>query len=138
MVGHMAQKKWVTVETACSRLKVSKTTLYRRMGKGEIESKKQGRQRMCLVDVPSETQSYADQPVELVEQLHSEIEHLGTEIEHLRTENQYLREELSGTRQRSDAIILQITMQKQQLEERQRGSLWRRIFKKAKSPVTWK
>lgn len=117
--------KWVTMAEACQILGVSQRTLHRRITRGEIPSKKEGKRRLVLID-DSQIIDISSQLAEtvLMEQLHKENELLRQQLERY--------EERS---QRQDTIILQLTRQleqSQRLLEYHKEPFWRRWISKKK------
>ena len=49
-------QKWVSISDTCAILRISKSTLYSRINQGQVESKREGKLTMCLIDVPDESQ----------------------------------------------------------------------------------
>ena len=86
-------QKWVSISEACVLLSISKSTLYRRINEGGIESKREGKLTMCLIDMPDETQyETSDTPnnsLQVIDQLRSENEHLRQQV--IQLQERYLR-----------------------------------------------
>ena len=103
-------KMWQTVTGACQSLGISQRTLYRRIKKGDIESKVEDNRRLVLVDVPDGLPE-ADNgrqvaSGELVTELRSRVEHLEQELD---KRNQQIDQQ--------NMIVMQLT---RQLEQSQR------------------
>ena len=121
-------KRFVTMAEACQILNISQRTLHRRIREGLIESKKEGKRRLVLVDdshiAASDTHmAEADMPL----------------MEYLREENAYLRQKLDeatklldSASERRETIVLQLKRQvdeaKRLLEDR--GSWWKKIWRR--------
>ena len=142
----MAQK-WVTVKQACNILDISRTTLYRRVKQGEIETKKDETSKtLCSIDVPNgtdnettsvpdETPCSAAQLGQEVEQWRERVESQEKEIAELKQELRRKDELLEDNRQRQDTIILQLTRQMEQsqrLLEYHAEPWYRRMFRKGR------
>ena len=113
---------WVSMKQACDILRISLSTLRRRIEKGEIESKLEGNKRSVLIHhntssdtSTTERETLTDIP--LTEQLKCQIETLQKQLDKRETETETLQKELSQNRERSDMIIMQLT---RQLEQSQR------------------
>ncbi len=139
-------QKWVTVKQACNILGISRTTLYRRIKQGEIETKKdEASKTLCFIDVPNGTDNgtmnVSDGTLDSVAQLGQEVKHwrerVGSqekEIAELKQELRRKDELLEDNRQRQDTIILQLTRQveqSQRLLEYHQEPWYRRWFKKS-------
>ena len=121
---------WQTVTEACHTLGISQRTLYRRIEKGELESKLEGNRRLVLVDDSQEADGVANvadaTDTALLQQVQSEKTHLREQVK-------ALQEELSQTSERHDTIVLQLTRQletQQRLLEYHQDPWYRRWFRK--------
>ena len=146
----MAQE-WVTVKQACNTLGISRTTLYRRIKQGEIETKRDDTSKtLCSIDVPNgtdngttsvpdETPYSAAQLGQEVEQWRERVESQEKEIAELKQELRRKDELLEDNRQRQDTIILQLTRQMEQsqrLLEYNQEPWYRRMFRKGRKEKT--
>ena len=128
---HMSSK-WITVDEAAAILKVSTSTVRRRVESGKIESKLEDGRR--LVWVSDDTQMSSSDKL-LITELHTQNEHLRNQIENLQeqvVENQRSSDDAS---QRHDTIVLQLTRQLEQSQrmlEAHREPWYRRMFKKGR------
>ncbi len=153
----MAQK-WVSVVEACHILGISKSTLYRQIKQGEIESKKDGKATLCLITIPDESQkeesetqlgaqTETNEIQQLIEQLRKENEDLNQQKEYLKEQTQRKDDQIgnlqtqleeshrdaSEASQRHDTIVLQLTRQlenQQKLLEYHQEPWYRRWFRK--------
>ncbi len=140
-------QKWVTVKQACNTLGISRTTLYRRIKQGDIETKKDDTSKtLCSIDVPNGTDStdngttsIPDAPpysaAHLGQQWRERVESQEKEIAELKQELRRKDELLEDNRQRQDTIILQLSRQmehSQQLLEYHAEPWYRRMFGRKK------
>ena len=140
-------QKWVTVKQACNTLGISRTTLYRRIQQGEIETKKDDTSKtMCSINVPDgtdngtttvpgETPYSAAQLGQEMEQWRERVDSQEKEITELKQELRRKDELLEDNRQRQDTIILQLTRQMEQsqrLLEYNAEPWYRRMFGKGR------
>jgi len=134
-------QKWVSVSDACVMLSISKSTLYRRINEGEIESKREGKLTMCLIDVPDESQHETsdtfDSLLQVIDQLRSENEHLRQQViklqERLDQKDEDLRkkdEKLAEASHRHDTVVMQLT----KIVEYQQQPFWRKLFQRKQLP----
>ena len=100
-------------------LNVSRRTLYDRINKDELITKKEGRNRLVWLDdtVEVDTSTYTKQNVDLVKELRSQLEYFKTKVMNLESQLNEYHQELSQQRQRTDTIILKMTDQNQLLLE---------------------
>ena len=134
-------QKWVSVSEACVLLSISKSTLYRRINEGEIESKREGKLTMCLIDVPDGSQygtnDTLDNSLQVIDQLRSENEHLRQQViqlqERLDEKDEDLRrkdEQIAEASQRHDTVVMQLT----KIVEYQQQPFWRKLFQRKQLP----
>lgn len=134
-------QKWVSVSEACVLLSISKSTLYRRINEGEIESKREGKQTMCLIDVSDasqhETNDTLNNSLQVIEQLSSENEHLRQQViqlqENLNGKEADLRrkdEQIAEASHRHDTVVMQMT----RIVEYQQQPFWRKLFQRKQLP----
>lgn len=155
-------KEWQTVTDACQRLGISQRTLYRRIGKGDIESKLEDGRRLVLADVPDD-KPVADTLAKLtdtqeLEQLKQEKTRLEGELENLRqqhdergqvlqdlerkaavveqarSEVEHLREQIQVKDKEIDELhqLLMTEKRQAQLLLEYKQPFWRRIFGRGK------
>ena len=110
---------WYSIRDSLQKLNVSRRTLYDRINKDELISKKQGRNRLVWLDdtVEVDTSTYTKQNVDLVKELRSQLEYFKTKVMNLESQLNEYHQELSQQRQRTDTIILKMTDQNQLLLE---------------------
>lgn len=116
--------EWHTVVEACRLLSISRSSLYRRIKAGEIESKDENGIRLIHIPTVSDV---GQELTQLVEQLKSENEYLRQELSKANTE-------LSDTKSRSDTIILTLTQELTQTRLQlpsPKKPFWKRIFRKS-------
>ncbi len=137
VAGDAMANKWQTVADACHTLGISQRTLYRRIKKGEIQSKLESGRRLILIDDSQVTDSVASvadmADAALLQQIKSENEHLRDQVKALQEERRAERESAEQSKERSDTIILQLTRQvdqAQRLLEHHQEPWYRRVFRK--------
>ncbi len=134
-------QKWVSISEACVLLSISKSTLYRRINEGEIESKRDGKQTMCLIDVSDESQHETsdtlNNPLQVIDQIRSENVHLRQQVtqlqERLNKKDEDLRrkdEQLAEASHRHDTVVMQMT----RIVEYQQQPFWRKLFQRKQLP----
>ena len=134
-------QKWVSISEACVLLSISKSTLYRRINEGEIESKRNGKQTMCLIDVSDESQHETNDtlnnPLQVLDQIRSENIHLRQQVtelqERLNKKDEDLRrkdEQLAEASHRHDTVMMQMT----KIVEYQQQPFWRKLFQRKQLP----
>ncbi len=134
-------QKWVSVLEACVLLNISKSTLYRRINEGEIESKREGKQTMCLINVSDESQHETsdtlNNPLQAIGQIRSENVHLKQQVtqlqERLDKKDEDLRrkdEQLAEASHRHDTVVMQMT----KIVEYQQQPFWRKLFQRKQLP----
>ena len=131
------KETWVTMTEACKILGISQSTLYRRVKKGEIESKKEDNATMCLVSVSNESQDDTMDTQELLSQLRGEVEYLRNELTQKESQTEEARKAAVEASQRHDTIVLQLTRQlenQQRLLEHQQEPWYRRWCRKRRTP----
>lgn len=131
--------KWLTLEQAAQAMRVSGSTIRRRINKGEIESKIESGRRLVLVresqDGTQPAQGDSQESGDILEHLHEENEDLRRRLSEVETGRERLETEFSSSRERSDTIIMQLTRQldqSQRLLEHHQAPWWRRWFGKEK------
>jgi len=110
---------WYSISDSLQKLNVSRRTLYDRINKDELITKKEGRNRLVWLDdtVEVDTSTYTKQNVDLVKELRSQLEYFKTKVMNLELQLNEYHQELSQQRQRTDTIILKMTDQNQLLLE---------------------
>ena len=110
---------WYSISDSLQKLNVSRRTLYDRINKDELITKKVGRNRLVWLDdtVEVDTSTYTKQNVDLVKELRSQLEYFKTKVMNLESQLSEYHQELSQQRQRTDTIILKMTDQNQLLLE---------------------
>ena len=110
---------WYSIRDSLQKLNVSRRTLYDRINKDELISKKQGRNRLVWLDdkVEVDTNTYTKQNGNIVKELKSQLEYFKNKIQDLELRITEQNQELSENRQRTDTIILKMTDQNQLLLE---------------------
>ena len=152
-------QKWVSIIEACHILDISKSTLYRRIQNGEIESKKEGKSTLCLITLQDESQNETDETQSGTQiETRQTADYLGKENEELRQQTEYLKQQAQGkdkqiedlqqrleetnkaladAGERHDTIVMQLTRQleqSQRLLEFHQESWYRRWFKRQRRP----
>jgi excisionase family DNA binding protein len=145
----MAQE-WVSIADACVILGISKSTLYRKINHGEIESKKDGKTTKCLINVPDEshngTNDTVNETLQVMGQLRSENEYLRQQVTQLQAKQDQKDEDIrqkdnqiADASQRHDTIVLQLTRQLEQSQrmlEAHRDPFWKKWFRKDRNRIT--
>ena len=110
---------WYSITDSLQKLNVSRRTLYDRINRDELITKKEGRNRLVWLDdtVEVDTSTYTKQNVDLVKELRSQLEYFKTKVMNLESQLNEYHQELSQQRQRTDTIILKMTDQNQLLLE---------------------
>ena len=111
--------KWYSITDSLEKLNVSRRTLYDRINKDELISKKEGRNRLVWLDdtIKVDTNTYTKQNGNIVKELKSQFEYFKTKVQDLELRINEQNRELSENRQRTDTIILKMTDQNQLLLE---------------------
>jgi len=102
---------WCSIAEALEKLNISRRTLYDRINKDELTTKKEGRNRFIWLDanILEASTLHKDKHTNgIVKQLKSQVKYFQDKVDRLELE---LRE----TRQRSDTIILKMTDENQLL-----------------------
>jgi len=118
-VGTENNGEWYSITDSLQKLNVSRRTLYDRINKDELISKKEGRNRLVWLDdtVEVDTNTYTKQNGNIVKELKSQLEYFKTKVQDLELRITEQNHELSENRQRTDTIILKMTDQNQLLLE---------------------
>ena len=109
--------KWYSITDSLQKLDVSRRTLYDRINRNDLMTKKQGRNRLVWLDdtVEVDTNTYTKQNGNIVKELKSQLEYFKTKVQDLELRIDEQNRELSENRQRTDTIILKMTDQNQLL-----------------------
>ena len=108
---------WYSITDSLQKLNVSRRTLYDRINRDELITKKEGRNRLVWLDdtVEVDTNTYTKQNGNIVKELKSQLEYFKTKVQDLELRITEQNQELSENRQRTDTIILKMTDQNQLL-----------------------
>ena len=108
---------WYSITDSLQKLNVSRRTLYDRINRDELITKKEGRNRLVWLDdtVEVDTNTYTKQNGNIVKELKSQLEYFKTKVQDLELRITEQNHELSENRQRTDTIILKMTDQNQLL-----------------------
>ena len=115
---------WYSITHALDRLDVSRRTLYDRINRKELTTKKVGRNRFVWLDGDTDVfkETYRDtttrQKGNIVKELKEQVEYFKSKVEKLETD-------LRDTNQRHDATIFQMVQQNQLLLEQGRKPFWK-------------
>ena len=109
--------KWYSITDSLQKLDVSRRTLYDRINRNDLMTKKQGRNRLVWLDdtIKVDTNTYTKQNGNIVKELKSQLEYFKTKVQDLELRIDEQNRELSENRQRTDTIILKMTDQNQLL-----------------------
>jgi len=124
--------KWLTILEASQILRTSERTIRRHIKEGRIKSKLKNNKRLVLMDMTEDH----DQDHVNVEESKSQsglVEQLRSENQYLRSQVEGLQKELSGSRERSDTLILNLQRQLEQSQrmlEAHRAPWWKKLFRK--------
>jgi excisionase family DNA binding protein len=119
--------KWVTVDEAAAILKVSTSTVRRRVENEKIESKLEDGRR--LVRVADDTQM-SSKDEQLLAELRIQNEHLRNQVAEKDKQMEALQEQLSEASRRHDTVVMQMT----RIVEYQQQPLWRKLFQRKQLP----
>ena len=129
---------WYTIAEAVGIFGVSDRTIRRRIGKGEIKTKLEGRTRYVFIDNASSTLPDDVSSIALIEQLRGENDHLRQQVNDLQAQLKEERTRADEARERQDTLMLQLTRQleqSQRLLDYHQAPWWRRWFGKKRSNV---
>lgn len=133
---------WIPIAEATSEFSISERTLWRRIQKGTIKSRKEGRHRLVSREAVAESVQTQQSPtgdlsvIEQRRQLRMDINYLRTENNELRAQLRDESDKADAAKQRSDTIILQLTRQMEQAQlalEAHREPFWKRWFRKGQT-----
>ena len=119
--------KWVTVDEAAAILKVSTSTVRRRIENEKIESKLEDGRRLVWVSDDTQMSSRDEQ---LITELRTQNEHLRNQVEEKDKQIEKLQEQLAEASHRHDTVVLQMT----RLLEYHQQPFWRRLFSRKALP----
>ena len=133
---------WYTIAEAVGILGVSDRTIRRRIDKGELDTKLEGKVRYIRIDSVSSTMPDDMSSRELINQLKSENERLvqqqsekDKQIENLQGQLEGTQKDVAEASQRHDTILLQLTRQlenQQKMLEYHQEPWWQRIWRRRK------
>ena len=128
---------WYTIAEAVGILGVSDRTIRRRIDKGELETKLEGKARYIRIDSMSSTMPDDMSSRELVNQLKSENERLAQQLSEKDRQIESLQEQLKETQKdvaeashRHDTVVMQMT----KIVEYQQQPFWRKLFQRKQLP----
>jgi len=119
--------KWVTVDEAAAILKISTSTVRRRVENEKIESKLEDGRR--LVWVPDDTQM-SSKDEQLIAELRIQNEHLRKQVEEKDKQIENLQKQLDEASHRHDTVVMQMT----RIVEYQQQPFWRKLFQRKQLP----
>lgn len=131
-VGDVYMAEWVPVSKAAQIRKCSERNIYNLIQKGVLQSRKEGRRSLVLMDVPEEISEVAPNISEMISTLQKQLEEKDKQIENLQTQ-------LQEASQRHDTIVLQLTRQleqSQRLLEYHQEPWYRRWFRRNRAGET--
>jgi len=99
--------QWYSITSSLQKLNVSRRTLYDRINRDELITKKEGRNRLVWLDdtVEVDTNTYTKQNGNIVKELKSQLEYFKTKVQDLELRITEQNQELSENRQRTDTIL---------------------------------
>ena len=130
----MSVTAWVTVSQASDILVMSERSIRRHIAEGKLESKTEGNRRLVKVEVD-------DDNIDMIVMTESDkdalIRWLKNELEEKNKQIQRLQDEIKCSRERSDAVIMKlvdefenILVECRQSRQKQNESFWRRFGRK--------
>lgn len=115
-------KQRIKVSDYANQMQVSLSTIYRQVKVGKLESETIDGVLYVLIDEEQmQIEKQSDVIIELkerIEQQQTEIEYLRNELSEARQIIQQMQQDAAEAQQRSDTILLQLTMQKKGFFER--------------------
>lgn len=128
---------WYTIAETVGILGVSDRTVRRRIDKGELETKLEGKTRYVFIDSASSIMPDDMSSRELIDQLRSENERLAQQlsekdrqIENLQKQLEEMRKDVAETNHRHDTVVMQLT----KIVEYQQQPFWRKLFQRKQLP----
>ncbi len=128
---------WYTIAEAVGVLGVSDRTIRRRIDKGELETKLEGKVRYIRIDSMSSTMPDDMSSRELINQLKSENERLAQQlsekdkqIEGLQKQLKETQKDIAETSHRHDTVVMQMT----KMLEYQQQPFWRKLLQRKQLP----
>jgi chromosome segregation ATPase len=137
-------EKWITVKEAAIIRKCTERNIIELIKKGTLQSKKDGRKWLVLVEASETIAELSPQFSEIISVLKvqlegkdKQIEEKDKQIERLQGQIEETSKTLSESSQRHDTIIMQLTRQLEQSQrmlEAHRDPWYRRWFRKSQQP----
>ena len=127
-------EKWITVKEAAIIRKCTERNIIELIKKGILQSKKDGRKWLVLVEASETNAELSPQFSEIISVLKVQLEGKDKQIEEKDKQIERLQEQLSDASQRHDTIIMQLTRQLEQSQrmlEAHRDPWYRRWFRKS-------
>ena len=128
---------WYTIAEAVGILGVSDRTIRRRIDKGELETKLEGKVRYIRIDMASSIMPDGMSSRELINQLKSENERLAQQllekdrqIENLQKQLEKTQKDVAEASHRHDTVVMQLT----KIVEYQQQPFWRKLFQRKQLP----
>jgi excisionase family DNA binding protein len=116
--------EWISVKEAAAIRKVSERTFLNLIKRGDVEAKKDGRSWRVSRESAENVSEKLPKESEIVSILKAELQESREQVK-------YLQDELSNVRERSDTIILQMTLERKQLMLESRRMPWyRKLFRR--------
>ncbi len=119
--------KWVTVDEAAAILKVSTSTVRRRIENEKIESKLEDGRRLVRVSDDTQMSSKDEQ---LIAELRTQNEHLRKQVAEKDKQIENLQKQLDEASHRHDTVVMQLT----RIVEYQQQPFWRKLFQRKQLP----
>jgi hypothetical protein len=130
-------EKWITVKEAAIIRKCTERNIIELIKKGTLQSKKDGRKWLVLVESSETIAELSPKFSEIISVLKVQLEGKDKQIEEKDKQIERLQEQLSDASQRHDTIIMQLTRQLEQSQrmlEAHRDPWYRRWFRKSQQP----
>ncbi len=128
---------WYTIAEAVGILSVSDRTIRRRIDKGELETKLEGKTRYVYIDSMSSMMPDDMSSRELINQLKSENDRLAQQLSEKDRQIESLQKQLEETQKdvaeashRHDTVVMQLT----RIVEYQQQPFWRKLFQRKQLP----
>ncbi len=119
--------KWVTVDEAAAILKISTSTVRRRVENDKLESKLEDGRRLVWVSDDTHMSSKDEQ---LIAELRVQNEHLRNQVEEKDKQIENLHKQLDEASHRHDTVVMQMT----RIVEYQQQPFWRKLFQRKQLP----
>jgi excisionase family DNA binding protein len=122
MEQNETSKRFLTVQQYATEMGLSRSTVYRHIEQGKLETEDIDGVQHVVLDLSSSEPELPPYVSEMVQHLKTENEHLRQQVEKLQTELlesrqrsdsivQQMQQDSESARERSDTIILQLTQQ---------------------------